>query len=151
MYLADPTEENIIEFRSICHCTRDNGTSRSIMPQNQPDATVTAVFDSGYQTLLDDVTESNMIWDPRVELPDDAPVKTAITQFYHGWETHLATERLTYIIPISGGARTAAHLQNESPDSGCLDRIQRSDAMRHDANSRVVQKYLQRTRKVRVL
>lgn len=61
--------------------------------------------------LLDEPDET-MVWDPRTDLPDDAPTRDTTQEFYFGWETNSPTVRLTYIIPISIGAATAAQLRN---------------------------------------
>lgn len=43
------------------------------MPQDPPDATLSAVFEDGYQSLLDEFVEAEGVWNPQVELLDEAP------------------------------------------------------------------------------
>lgn len=82
------------------------------MSRDQPEPTLSTVFDEGHQTLLDDFTDATEVWDPHIELEDDAPTRDKPTQFYHGWETSSPTVRLTYIIPISVGTGMASQLRN---------------------------------------
>ncbi|RRJ34090.1 zinc ribbon domain-containing protein [Halocatena pleomorpha] len=93
------------------------------MPQDPPDATLSAVFEDGYQSLLDEFVEAEGVWNPQVELLDEAPTNAGPRQFHHTWETDSLKERLTYILPLSVGTRTASHLDNYISEAQTIRRL----------------------------